>query len=461
LRLWSSWRFRVSYEAIAGALALDGLSSVERLVAFSLASFANREQRAWPGTTASAARAGLSRSQYLAGRDALVSRGLIEVEQPARGRGHPAVVLLRFALKGPWFDGDVNPSAFERTLGVSRARGCARVLLAVLAALTDDDRRVDRVTTAELCEAAGLAASTYRRARAALLAGDDVTIEDAGGGRGRCNVWQLPDADSQATPQLAPGRRASPHGQDRPPLAVADAAVNVSDSAVTSTSGFGSEGEGQESGGDVVVNPSRGEPVVAGTPVVSPPQSRADTPPQTPPDTPPPYARAGREPWNQRTSPPNPPAGGDRADIVTVIESYRTDRGRRRQRSVTVPLHEARDEFAAIDSTDLEQWRRVRSQLEQEAGEETFAIWFADLRPVAMAREGSLLLTGPAATRVWIEQRFGRLLADAGRSAGQAVRLATDSELAVLDALGVGGDSAATAEGGVRRRVGSGVGPLG
>ena len=97
----------------------------------------------------------------------------------------------------------------------------------------------DRVTTAELCEAAGLAATTYRRARAALLAGDDVTIEDAGGGRGRCNVWQLPDADSQATPQLAPGRRASPHGQDRPPLA-----RDVARSPGASASGLGASTNG-------------------------------------------------------------------------------------------------------------------------------------------------------------------------------------------------------------------------
>jgi hypothetical protein len=63
----------MSHRAIAAALALDDLSAGERLAAFSLASFANRQQLAWPGTRVAAARAGLSRSQYIAARDRLVS----------------------------------------------------------------------------------------------------------------------------------------------------------------------------------------------------------------------------------------------------------------------------------------------------------------------------------------------------------------------------------------------------
>lgn len=100
-----------------------------------------------------------------------------------------------------------DPSLFERTLSVSRSHGCARVLLAMLAALADKDLRVDRVKTSEPCEAAGLAGTTYRRARTALLAEGEVAIADAGRGRGRCNVWQLHHADSRATPQVAPGGR--------------------------------------------------------------------------------------------------------------------------------------------------------------------------------------------------------------------------------------------------------------
>ncbi len=57
-------------QAIAAALARGDLSAGERLVAFSLASFADRENRAWPG--APAAGAGLRRSRYLEAREQLV-----------------------------------------------------------------------------------------------------------------------------------------------------------------------------------------------------------------------------------------------------------------------------------------------------------------------------------------------------------------------------------------------------
>jgi hypothetical protein len=70
----------MSREAIAAALARTDLSSGERLVAFSLASFADRENLAWPGTPAAAARAGMERSGYLEARDRLVRRGLLIVE---------------------------------------------------------------------------------------------------------------------------------------------------------------------------------------------------------------------------------------------------------------------------------------------------------------------------------------------------------------------------------------------
>jgi hypothetical protein len=39
----------MSHVAIAAALALEDVSAGERLTAFSLASFANREHRAFPG----------------------------------------------------------------------------------------------------------------------------------------------------------------------------------------------------------------------------------------------------------------------------------------------------------------------------------------------------------------------------------------------------------------------------
>jgi hypothetical protein len=95
----------MSRQAIAAALAREDLASGERLVAFSLASVASRDARAWPGAPAGAARAGLSRSRYLHDRDRLVRHGLIVVEEAASGRGRSSTVALRFAEEGPWWGG--------------------------------------------------------------------------------------------------------------------------------------------------------------------------------------------------------------------------------------------------------------------------------------------------------------------------------------------------------------------
>ena len=91
----------MSREAIAAALARDDLPTGERLVAFSLASFAGSDARAWPGAPAAAARAGLSRSRYLYDRDRLVQRGLVIVEKAASGRGRASTVALPFVSEGP------------------------------------------------------------------------------------------------------------------------------------------------------------------------------------------------------------------------------------------------------------------------------------------------------------------------------------------------------------------------
>ena len=76
-------------------------------------------------------------------------------------------------------------------LSHSPLRGPARLLLATLAALADESGVVDELSTDELCRAAGLANSTYRRARTALLACGEVELVDDGGGRGRMNRWRV------------------------------------------------------------------------------------------------------------------------------------------------------------------------------------------------------------------------------------------------------------------------------
>jgi hypothetical protein len=76
----------MSHAAIAAAIARDDLLTAERLVAFSLASYANSDQLAWPKTALGAARAGLPKSRYLEARAALARRGLIVIEALGRGR---------------------------------------------------------------------------------------------------------------------------------------------------------------------------------------------------------------------------------------------------------------------------------------------------------------------------------------------------------------------------------------
>jgi hypothetical protein len=202
----------VSHAAIAAVLARQDLSAGERLVAFSLASFADREQRAFAGTAAAAARSGLGKSRYLEAREQLVRRGLLNVERRAGGRGQSATVRLAFAASGPWWDGDVNAQLLEAVLGYSGVRGPARLLLAALAALADGDGVVEGVCTEELRVAAGLADSTYRRARAALLASAEVALAEDGGGRGKDELLAGPPscrARAATHPAPRPQKRAA------------------------------------------------------------------------------------------------------------------------------------------------------------------------------------------------------------------------------------------------------------
>ena len=92
----------MSREAIAAALAREDLSCGERLVAFSLASFADRENRARPGTPAAAARAGLARSRFLEARDRLVRRGLLVVTPSTTpGSSASAAITASSSRAGP------------------------------------------------------------------------------------------------------------------------------------------------------------------------------------------------------------------------------------------------------------------------------------------------------------------------------------------------------------------------
>ena len=155
----------------------------------------------------------------------LVRRGLVVVEQAATGRGRASTLWLPFAETGPWWEGEVNAELLEAVLSYSRSQGTARLLLAAMAALADEQRVLEGVTTERLCAAAGVTDRTYRRARAALLASGELVLRGGTGGRGNTNCWEIADPRSRAAEVQPPSRRrvAPPSGQ-RPLLASVTAA---------------------------------------------------------------------------------------------------------------------------------------------------------------------------------------------------------------------------------------------
>jgi hypothetical protein len=437
----------MSHVAIAAALALEDGSAGERLAAFSLASYANREHRAWPGTATAAARAGLSRSQYLAARDSLEKRGLVVIEESGSGRGNSPVIALVFAQTGPWLEGQINPALFEAVLGRSRSKGSAKLLLGALAALADDELAVADRTTDEIRSATGMADSTYRRARAALLGSGELVLETVGGGRAKTNGWVL--RDPRGADPLTARTRVAPSPSARPLIVTAKPPAAVAASGGAVPEGPPELGKGPELTGVLVTNPGQNRTVYTrkgpglsgvsgGVSELNPAQSRTvsqETPPDTPSETPPPNVRAGREPKNLRTFPPSPPEGGSSEHMATIVEDYLTDRGRRRQRTISVDLAAIRAEFTDPSSSDLADWKQVRSELRPVVGESTFELWLADVQVVATDSAGYLLLDCPSDKRSWVAERYGRIIESTGQSVGRRLRVASDRERQLLQVL--------------------------
>jgi hypothetical protein len=461
----------MSHAALAAVLQLRDLSVGERLAAFSLASFANREHRAWPSTPIAAARAGLSRTQYLAARDRLTALCLIDVEDLGGGRGRAHTLRLRFAETGPWADLDVNPPLLEAVLTHTRTRGPARLLLATLAAIADQDGTVTEISTTELRAAAGIADSTYRRARTTLLHTGELLLTAAGGGRAVTNRWSIPNprtinptpitaprprpaTQAGTCPLMAPARPLTPHEVqlDRPPETLNGRAAElhelhadpgkVSSTHAQSRSGASRPGKGKGSilTGVAEPNPAQSRtvstgkgPILIGVSEPNPAQDRTVSR-QTPPQTPPPNARTGREPQNPRTqTPPNPPAGGQ-PHTISITEHYLTPTGRRRQRPVTLDLDQARQSLQAPDPQDLSDWRRIRADLASNVGSATFAIWLDPVELICCIDQ-VLVLACPTETRAWITSRYESLLDRVSRSHGRQLRLASDTELQLHQAL--------------------------
>jgi hypothetical protein len=331
------------------------------------------------------------------------------------------VIALRFAEGGPWYEGSVNAELVESALNHSRTRGSARVLLATLAAVADETFIVSGLTTDELCAAAGLADSTYRRARATLVLSDEIVLQAPGGGRANTNQWLIRDPRSvNPEPVAAAPRRFAPSRSARPLLAAARQLPPTSEQLSLSTpSGRTTaldQADAEASAGvqnppqNRTVSPSKG-PELTGVSRLNPGQSRTLSG-QTPPETPPPNARAGREPQNPLTTqdPPNPPEGGSFVDFVSVVEDYLTDRGRTRQRTVTVSLDEARTQLACPTPIDRSDWQHIQTELKRTVGASAYEIWLSALELVAKTRSGTLLLGCRPAIRSWIDGRYGPLL---------------------------------------------------
>ncbi len=456
----------MSVPAIAAALAREDLSAGERLVAFSLASFADRENRAWPGAPAAAARAGLSRSRYLQARDQLVRRGLMVVEDAATGRGRASTLGLRFADEGPWSEREINAPLFEASLAYSRARGPARLLLASMAALANEDRVVEDLTTEQLCSAAGLADRSYRRARQALLGAGELVLLSGVGGRGNANRWEISDLRLLAGEPGRPSasRRVPPSAGARP--LVAPVAACVSSTSHESPTSFdlgpvptarkGGQDQtlsvencpvltgvsGVKGGHDRTLSPDNC-PILTGVSGVKGGQAQTlfgETPAEraakTPAKTPAPIAGAGKEPQNQRTKehPPNPPEGGRSENSITIEETYTTASGRKRHRRVNVNLDEVRRTLGVPAACDHADWERIRKLLVESVGESTFAIWLEPVELIAIDADGALVLHAPPELRGWLQERFGRVVAQAAKRGGRATRMADVARSAAMGA---------------------------
>ena len=338
----------MSRDAVAAVLARDDLACGDRLAAFSLASYAGRGHRAFPGAAAAARRAGLSRSRYLQARDRLVRRGLVVVEAEASGRGRSSTLVLAFAESGPWWEGELNVELLEAVLGYSAATGVARLLLAAMAAIADADGAIREFTTEQICAAAGIAAKSYQRARAELLGLGELVLVNGVGGRGNTNAWLVADPrarDGAVAARIA--RRVAPPPGARPLVGMARSPSGAS-AGEPSRAGDGAKG-GQD---QTVSAPNRLRLTALSTvkggqaqtlPGPAAAQSSAQRVVKRGVKTEAVNARAGSEPLNPRTGdPPTPLKGGAPADRVLIEQPFISDRGRTRRRIVSVNVAEVR-----------------------------------------------------------------------------------------------------------------------
>ncbi|MHB8695744.1 MAG: hypothetical protein ACYDHH_31380 [Solirubrobacteraceae bacterium] len=422
----------MSRDAVAAVLARDDVACGDRLTAFSLASFAGREHRAWPGAAAAAQRAGLSRSRYLQARDRLVRRGLVVVEAEAPGRGRSSTVVLAFAASGPWWEGELNVELLEAVLGYSATTGVARLLLAAMAAIADEDGAVRDFTTEQICAAAGIAGKSYQRAKGVLLGSRELVLVNGVGGRGNTNAWVVADPRMRngAVAQRAPWRVAPAAGA-RPLLGVAPTPTEASAEARGA-------GDGGKGGQDQTVSAQNrlrltglsgakgGQDQTLSDPAAA--ESQAQRVAKRVAKSRALNARAGTEPLNPRTGdPPTPLKGGGPADRVLIEQPFISERGRKRRRMVPVDLAEVRRGLDPPRPSDRADWERIREIVRDRLGEDMFGIWLGSVELIAVDAS-VLVIAAPPETVSWVRDRFGRLLSAGADRAGRAMRLAEESE---------------------------------
>jgi hypothetical protein len=455
----------MSRQAIAAVLARADLASGERLVALSLASFAGRDNRAWPGASAASARSGLSRSRYQQAREQLVARGLVTVDERTTGRGRASTGTLVFADSGPWWDGDINVELFEAVLCYTRTRGPARLLLATMAAVADEEGVVRDLSTEQLCAGAGIADRTYRRARAALLASNSIELVNGVGGRGNTNVWMVRDPRGDASSSRIPWRVAPPAGV-RPLIKSAGSpgAMAQAHDAPSLTGEKGGHnqtltagncpiltGVSAQKGGHDQTLTAGNCPILTGVSAQKGGQDQTlfelpslETPAQTPAETPAPNVRAGKEPQNPRTKehPPNPPEGGSSPGVILVEQTFVTPHGRTRHRAVPVDLDEVRRRLGLPSLTDRNDWDQIRNRVHQVVGDSNFEIWLEPLELIAIDPGGALVIDAPPTRLSWLVHRFGRVLTHGAEGASRQLRFADEAERRAFDRGSCTADSA-------------------
>lgn len=139
-------------------------------------------------------------------------------------------------------------------------------------------------------------------------------------------------------------------------------------------------------------------------------------------------ARGRNRGTKEPASIPQPPEGGLGVGELFVEQSYVSERGRRRKRLVRVDVDAVCRKLTLPNSAEREVWLAASALLLGNVDESTFEIWLSPIELLAVARDGSLVLTAPEATLGWVQKRFGRVISHCCEQSGRGVRFAWPQE---------------------------------